>query len=346
MSEKIQKVLANMGLGSRREIEQWISAGRVEVNNALAKLGDRAGDEDVIKLDGRLLRRRAKEENKSRVIIYNKQEGEVCTRSDPEGRPTVFDHLPKLRGERWIAVGRLDINTTGLLLFTNDGQLANKLMHPSTQIERQYVVRVRGEVSDEMMRTLKKGVMLEDGMAQFKDIERGREQNTNGWFSVTLLEGRNREVRRLWDSQGVTVSRLKRVRYGCVSLPAPVLLGRWKELEEKEVKQLYKSVAMAIIEKEPEPIIEEEVKGARGAKPIRGKKALTDKPHDPRKAQSKRTNYKEEEKPRGKRSIELVDRPKKTRATSKTATSTKSATGERPARPPKRKIRTKKPTRL
>lgn len=344
MSEKIQKVLANMGLGSRREIEQWISAGRVEVNNVLAKLGDRAGDEDAIKLDGRLLRRRAKDEHKSRVIMYNKKEGEVCTRTDPEGRPTVFDHLPKLRGERWVAVGRLDINTTGLLLFTNDGQLANKLMHPSTQIERQYIVRVRGEVTDDMMRTLKKGVMLEDGMAQFKDIQRGREQNTNGWFSVTLLEGRNREVRRLFESQNLTVSRLKRVRYGCVSLPAPVLLGRWKELEEKEVKQLYKSVAMSTLEKEPEPIVVEV--GKRGAKPIRGKKALTDKPHDPRKAQSKRTNYKGEEKPRGKRSIELVDRPKKTRATSAKNASPKLPAGERPARPPKRKIRTKKPTRL
>lgn len=338
MSEKIQKVLANMGLGSRREIEQWISDGRIMVNDVQARLGARIEESDVLKLDGRLLRRRVKSESIVRVIIYNKQEGEVCTRSDPDGRPTVFDHLPRLHGERWIAVGRLDINTTGLLLFTTDGGLANKLMHPSAQIERQYVVRVRGEVTDDMISKLKKGVMLEDGMAQFKEVERGREQNTNSWFSVTLMEGRNREVRRLWESQGVTVSRLKRVRYGCISLPAPVLLGRWKELDEKDIKKLYQSVSMAM-SKKPTETVEIAEEQTRGAKPIRGKKALTPKPHDPRKAQTKRTSYREEDKPRGKRTIELIDRPKKTRSVvnAKSTNPAKTARNSDARRSPSRK---------
>ena len=241
MSEKIQKVLARAGLGSRREIETWIEAGRIKVGGELATLGDRIEEGQTVYLDGKPLKLVKAHEKRRRVLLYNKPEGEISSRRDPEGRRSVFESLPKLKGERWIAVGRLDYNTAGLLLFTTDGELANALMHPSNQIEREYAVRVMGDVSEESLSRLLQGVMLDDGLAKFGDIQPGRNErddSINKWYYVTLCEGRNREVRRLWESQGYTVSRLKRVRYGNVFIPSKVKAGQWIELSDKEVNTI------------------------------------------------------------------------------------------------------------
>ncbi|AQZ95195.1 23S rRNA pseudouridylate synthase B [Halopseudomonas phragmitis] len=242
--EKLQKVLARLGLGSRREIEAWIGAGRVEVNGEVAQLGCRVDSLDQISVDGRPLRRDLNTEVIRRVMIYNKPEGEVCTRDDPEGRPTVFDRLPRLKQGRWINVGRLDINTSGLLLFTTDGELANRLMHPSYQMDREYAVRVMGEVDEAMIERLKTGVMLEDGPARFTDVVSSGGDGINRWYHVCLLEGRNREVRRLWESQGVKVSRLKRVRFGPVFLGAELPMGRWREMKQNEIDTLSEEVGL------------------------------------------------------------------------------------------------------
>jgi len=248
--EKLHKVLARAGIGSRREMERWITEGRVRINDRIAHLGDRMKDGDKIIVDGHALALHSKEEILRRVLIYNKPEGEICSRKDPEGRPTVFDALPPLAQGRWIAIGRLDFNTTGLLLFTNDGDLANVMMHPSTQIDREYLVRVLGEVTDDMLKLLKRGVVLEDGPARFTDITRAsgaddeNDKSANKFFYVSIMEGRNREVRRLWDSQGITVSRLKRVRYGNVFLPARVKRGSWIEMPKEEVDVLSKMVGL------------------------------------------------------------------------------------------------------
>ena len=238
MNERIQKLLSLTGVASRREAERWIADGRVTVNGERAKLGDRAGRNDDIRVDGRAISVEEAGVN-TRVIAYNKPVGEVCTRDDPEGRPTVFDHLPKTKNERWINVGRLDINTSGLLLFTTDGELANKPMHPSSGVDREYAVRVRGDVDQDMINRLKEGVLLEDGMASFTDVRYFDGEGQNKWYHVVLMEGRNREVRRLWESQEITVSRLKRVRYGCIFMPANVPVGTWVELGQKEVNDLY-----------------------------------------------------------------------------------------------------------
>lgn len=248
--EKLQKVLARMGVGSRREVESWIGEGRVKVNGVVATLGQRVGSADAIALDGRLLKREAAAETTRRVLIYNKPEGEICTRNDPEGRPTIFDRLPRLKDGRWINIGRLDINTTGLLLFTTDGELANRLMHPSFEMDREYAVRVRGEVTEEMLETLKNGVMLEDGPARFTDIkEAPGGEGLNHWFHCVVMEGRNREVRRLWETQGVVVSRLKRVRFGPVFMTADLSMGRWREMSQGEVDILSREVGL-----EPVPL--------------------------------------------------------------------------------------------
>lgn len=252
--ERLQKILANAGMGSRREIEAWISEGRIKINGRVAQLGDRVVDADVVTLDDKKLYLTAPEDRVRRVIAYNKPEGEICTRSDPEGRPTVFARLPRLRGERWVVVGRLDINTSGLLLFTNDGELANRLMHPSSGVDREYAVRVLGEVDDDMIERLKEGVLLDDGMARFSDISAAGGEGANKWFHVTLMEGRNREVRRLWESQGVTVSRLKRVRYGCVFLPSRLKQGYWEELSQRDTDNLATLVGLpSVIVKAKDP---------------------------------------------------------------------------------------------
>lgn len=233
MSEKLQKVLARAGHGSRREIETMISAGRVSVDGKLATLGDRVESSKALKIriDGHLVSVAESTEEICRVLAYYKPEGELCTRNDPEGRPTVFDRLPKLRGARWIAVGRLDVNTCGLLLFTTDGELANRLMHPSREVEREYAVRVFGQVDDEKIKQLSRGVQLEDGPAAFKTLKFSGGEGINQWYTVTLTEGRNREVRRLWESVGVQVSRLIRTRYGDIDLPKGLPRGGWTELD-------------------------------------------------------------------------------------------------------------------
>ncbi len=241
MTEKLQKVLAARGLGSRRELERWIEAGRISVNGKIAKLGDRVSDEERILVDGRPV---SVKKVSHRFLLYNKPEGEICTRDDPEGRRTVFDKLPKLKNQRWISVGRLDFNTGGLLLFTTDGELANKLMHPSANIDREYAVRVLGDVSKDALDKMLEGVLLEDGIYKFSDIQQGKnaeegDGKANRWYYVVLMQGKNREVRRLWESQGYTVSRLKRVRFGSFFIPSAVKAGRFVDLKMKEIKELY-----------------------------------------------------------------------------------------------------------
>ncbi|WP_115513135.1 MULTISPECIES: pseudouridine synthase [Xanthomonas] len=242
LEERLHKVLAQAGLGSRRALEQRIADGLIKVNGAVAQTGMSVRSGDKIELDGRSFVASALTEP-SRVLIYNKPEGEVTTREDPEGRPTVFESLPALKGSRWIAIGRLDINTTGLLLLTTDGELANAMMHPSYEVEREYVVRVRapeGEenVSDAIIERLSRGVLLEDGGAKFDEIDRIGGTDSHDWFRVVVKEGRNREVRRLWESQGCQVSRLKRSRYGKISLPRELLRGQSVEVVQEKVDAL------------------------------------------------------------------------------------------------------------
>lgn len=240
MSEKLQKVLARAGLGSRRELETKIAEGRVSVDGKIATLGDRVAIVPGLKvrIDGHLVSLKEPTEQVCRVLAYYKPEGELCTRSDPEGRPTVFTRLPKLRDARWIAVGRLDVNTCGLLLFTTDGELANRLMHPSREVEREYAVRVFGQVDDDKLRQLSRGIQLEDGPAAFKTIKFAGGEGINQWYNVTLTEGRNREVRRLWEAVGVQVSRLMRVRYGDILLPKGLPRGGWSELDLRQTNYL------------------------------------------------------------------------------------------------------------
>jgi 23S rRNA pseudouridine2605 synthase len=243
--EKLQKVLARIGVGSRRDVEAWISQGRIKVNGKDATLGLRVDMHDAITIDGKVIKREEAAESVRRVIMYNKPDGEICTRDDPEGRPTVFDKLPRPKEGRWINIGRLDINTTGLLMFTTDGELANRLMHPSYEMDREYAVRVRGEVDDEMIERLKAGVVLEDGPARFTDIQQAPGgEGFNHWYHCVVMEGRNREVRRLWESQGLVVSRLKRVRFGPVFLNSDLPMGRWREMSQYEVDVLSAEVGL------------------------------------------------------------------------------------------------------
>lgn len=245
--ERIQKLLAAAGLGSRREIEGWIKAKRLTINGRTAQLGDRITSADRIAVDGRVLKTliHARPDER-RVILYHKPEGELTTRKDPEGRPTVFESLPRLRRSRWVSVGRLDTNTSGLLLFTTDGELANRLMHPSHEIEREYAVRVLGKITDQQITVLRTGVRLDDGMAKFDTIQEAGGEGANHWYHVTLKEGRNREVRRLWEAVGVTVSRLIRIRYGAISLPRQLPRGAWRDASDAEITSLLKSADMAV----------------------------------------------------------------------------------------------------
>ncbi|QYK02894.1 23S rRNA pseudouridine(2605) synthase RluB [Shewanella psychrotolerans] len=244
MSEKLQKVLARAGHGSRREMEAWIAAGRVSIDGEIAKLGDRIEADAKIRIDGRAVSVKSEEDLVCRVIAYHKPEGEICSRKDPEGRPTVFDRLPRTRDSRWVAVGRLDINTSGLLLFTSDGELANRLMHPSHEVEREYAVRTFGEVTDACIQRLRNGVTLEDGPAHFDKVKPAGGEGMNKWWHVSLAEGRNREVRRLWESQEVQVSRLIRIRYGMIELPKSLPRGGWVELPIEEVNYLRKMAGL------------------------------------------------------------------------------------------------------
>jgi 23S rRNA pseudouridine2605 synthase len=243
-TEKLQKVLANRGLGSRREIEGWIEAGRISVNGRRARLGDRVGTDDRIEVDGKPLRRQGG--LRPRVVLLNKAEGVVCTRRDPDGRATCFDALPKLASGRWVSVGRLDVNTTGLLLLTNDGALAHRMMHPSTGLDREYAARLDRRLDDGTEQVLREGVLLDDGVGRFSDIRYYDGTERNHWYHVTLMEGRNREVRRLFESQQIRVSRLKRVRYGPVVLPSALKRGQWLELSDEDVVQLYRLLGLPV----------------------------------------------------------------------------------------------------
>lgn len=245
-SEKLQKVLARAGLGSRREVEVLIEAGRVSIDGKIAHLGERViiSPDLKIRVDGKIISIKEPEQEKCRVIIYYKPEGEICTRNDPEGRPTVYERLPKISHGRWIAVGRLDINTSGLLLFTNDGELANRLMHPSNEIEREYSVRVFGEVTDDKKRMVTRGVQLEDGPASFKKLTASGGEGINQWYNVVLTEGRNREVRRIWEAVDLQVSRLIRIRYGNISLPTRLPRGGWQEMDINNVNYLRELVQL------------------------------------------------------------------------------------------------------
>ncbi|HKZ73412.1 MAG TPA: pseudouridine synthase [Steroidobacteraceae bacterium] len=236
--ERLQKVLAAAGHASRRTAEEWIRAGRVSINGRIAQLGDRATADDDVRLDGRPVRLARAAAPRTEVLLYHKPVGEVTTRRDPQGRPTVFDHLPAPGGGRWIVVGRLDTNTSGLLLFTTDGALAHRLMHPSSEIEREYLVRVRGRPAAEAVARLRTGVMLEDGIARFDSVAETEHTRGHTWFTVVLHEGRNREVRRMWNAVGCEVSRLMRVRFGPVQLPRDLRAGAWLRADEQLVGAL------------------------------------------------------------------------------------------------------------
>lgn len=254
MAERLQKFLARVGMGSRRQIEDWIRQGRIIVNGTPARLGLQVNGAERIEIDGRQIQVRAFGQQR-RVLAYYKPVGEVTSHRDAEGRPTVFERLPILRDGRWIAVGRLDLNTQGLLLLTNDGELANRLMHPSSEIEREYAVRVLGDVTPEMLKRLREGVTLDDGPARFDAIRDVGGEGVNHWYHVTLREGRNREVRRLWESQGVTVSRLTRVRYGPVTLRRGLHPGHWDELDDEPLQVLLEAVGYPPRVREPaEPV--------------------------------------------------------------------------------------------
>ncbi len=242
ISIKLQKALADAGLGSRREIEAWIAAGRVSVNGEPAHVGQRIGPADKVRVNGRLAHLRFADELRQRVLLYHKPEGEIVSRNDPQGRESVFDKLPKIRGGRWIAVGRLDFNSCGLLLFTNDGALADRLMHPRNELEREYAVRVVGELTPTARQELTTGVEIGDGPAHFIRLVDGGGEGTNRWYRVTIAEGRNREVRRMFEAVGVTVSRLMRVRYGPVNMPPRLKRGMVMELEPGDVRTMLKSI--------------------------------------------------------------------------------------------------------
>jgi len=259
-SKKLQKVLADLGLGSRREIETWITEGKVKVNGRQAQIGQRVTDSDKLAVNGRMVKRNRGQQNHIQVLAYHKKEGEVSTRKDPERRSTVYESLPKIFGGRWIAVGRLDINTSGLLLFTNSGELANKLMHPSSGIEREYSVRVQGELTADKKEALLTGVELEDGLARFNAIRESGGEGSNTWWHVTISEGRNREVRRLFEAVELRVSRLIRIKYGPIVLDRRIRRGKYVELDPKSVESLCKSLDVEYLR----PVMNKGQKGSRG----------------------------------------------------------------------------------
>ena len=230
-------MLSSSGICSRRKAESLIKQGRLTVNNEISHLGQKIDHNDLVRIDGKIVDL-SNQNSKLRVLMYNKDLGEISSKSDPEDRKTIFDSLPKINGGNWFSVGRLDINTSGLILFTNKGDFANQLMHPSSEIEREYVARIRGDVKEKNLEDMINGVQLEDGIARFTDIQPGRKGNTNQWFAMVIIGGKNREVRRLWESQGFEVSRLKRVRFGGLFLPSSLKRGEFRELKEKEIKSI------------------------------------------------------------------------------------------------------------
>lgn len=249
VGERLQKVLAQMGYASRRQVELWIEAGRIQVNGQVAQLGQTVSAEDSIFVDGKPVKQPVRP-SRIQVLAYHKPEGQVCSTNDPQGRDTVFNHLPKV-DTRWVMVGRLDISTSGLLLFTTDGEMAHRLMHPSYQVEREYAVRVLGEVHSEHLTQLTKGVELDDGMARFTQINTAGGEGANQWYHVRLKEGRNREVRRLWEALGFQVSRLMRIRYGAYQLPPRLRRGQYQLLEDEQINQLRQLVDLPQIKHKP-----------------------------------------------------------------------------------------------
>lgn len=247
MNDKLQKLLAHAGYGSRREIETWISDGRISVNGKRAKLGDRASASDRVLVDGKLARLTTQQHEVIKALIYHKPEGQICSRKDPQGRPSIFDNLPDIPNGRWVSVGRLDMNTSGLILLTNNGELANKLMHPSTGLEREYLVRIRGEASPETIKTLTQtGVDIDGRPAKFDRVLQAdmADEGTNHWYRVVIKEGRYREVRRMWDAVGHTVSRLKRIRYGTIKLTRDIKRSQHSKIAPKQLEKLVASVGL------------------------------------------------------------------------------------------------------
>ena len=247
MADKLQKLLAHAGYGSRREIEKWIGDGRITVNGKRAKLGDRAESSDRILVDGKITYLANRSNEPIKALIYHKPEGQICSRKDPKGRPTIFENLPSIPNGRWVSVGRLDINTSGLILLTNNGELANKLMHPSTGLEREYLVRIRGEATPDTVKLLTQtGVNIDGRPARFDSVTQAdmSEEGTNHWYRVIIREGRYREVRRLWDAAGHTVSRLKRIRYGTIKLTRDLKRGQHTKMAPKQLEKLIKSVGI------------------------------------------------------------------------------------------------------
>jgi 23S rRNA pseudouridine2605 synthase len=245
-AERLQKVLAQAGIGSRREMEEWISAGRVTVNDNVATLGVRVSEGDKVKVDGRQIRLKLlAEQSLPRILLYHKQEGEIVSRDDPKERANVFDALPKLKGQKWIAIGRLDFNTSGLLIFTTSGELANRLMHPRFEVEREYAVRVQGQMTpDQMHQMIKEGIELEDGLVRFEKLSDEGGEGYNHWYRLVLKEGRNRVVRRTFEALGLPVSRLMRVRFGMINLPPRIKRGMMAELGEGEVRAILEWVGL------------------------------------------------------------------------------------------------------
>ena len=270
-TERVHKILAAAGMGSRRALEKRVKSGEVRINGQPAILGSTVKEGDTIELEHRRWRV-VSETVQHRTLIYNKPEGEVTSRSDPDGRPTVFDRLPRLRNARWVSIGRLDINTTGLLLLTTDGELANAMMHPSSNVDREYACRIRGEATEEQLQALREGVQLDDGPASFSDIQPAGGTGENHWYHVTIMEGRNREVRRLWESQGLVVSRLKRVRYGAAFLPKHLRMGKWGEISAKDHQVLREDSGL---DSQGSQLT---LQGIRGKAPARKKAATPSRP--------------------------------------------------------------------
>lgn len=242
MSDRLQKLIASAGYGSRRWAERLIDQGRIEVNNKTAKIGDKAKINDKVKIDGRKIDLARYKEEETKVIILNKQAGVICSNKDSEGRKSVYELLPK--GSRWVMVGRLDLNTSGLLLFTNNGTLANKLMHPSSEIDREYAVRVLGKVDKDDIARLTEGLELEDGFAKFNRVTLAGGEGANRWYKVVLREGRKREVRRLWEALGFKVSRLIRVRFGEIRLPESLRANQFEYLKPGQVNLLLRDAKL------------------------------------------------------------------------------------------------------